>query len=195
MINTFQIFENTFHSADIRGRGYLITFWITNLIYTRKENWTSNEAVNFYIFYIASLWWCIDAKRNTWFTRGGSISAFSFLLLYWWSLCCKILLLNISLKYYSNGTLIGCIFEPVSFVVSMGNCHWKSQISNVTQNVHSWKSCGHFSMKRFPLHLWQERSFLCYGENTEFRFEWLITCPKTRKKEVKRLLTDWRTSI
>ena len=57
--NTFQIFENTFHSAALRGRVYLITFWITYLNHTRKENWTSREAVHFYVFYIASLWWCI----------------------------------------------------------------------------------------------------------------------------------------
>ena len=38
--------------------GYLITFWIKYLNHTRKENYTSREAVHFYVFYIASFWWC-----------------------------------------------------------------------------------------------------------------------------------------
>ena len=84
---------------------------------------------------------------------------------------------NFSLKYYSNSTLNSCVFEPVSFGVVIGNSHWKSQISNTTQNMRLWKSCGHSWMKRFPLHLWQKISFLCNGEDTKFRFEWSITCP------------------
>ena len=56
---TFQIFANTFHSAALCDTGYLITFWIKYLNHTRKENWTSRESVHFYVFYIASLWWCI----------------------------------------------------------------------------------------------------------------------------------------
>ena len=109
-----------------------------------------------------------------------SIFAFLLSLGYYWGLYCEILHLNFFLKHYSNGTLNGCVFEPVS---------------NVTQNVRSWKSCGHSSMKRFPIHLWQERSFLCNGEDTKFRFEWLITCPQTKKKGVKRLLRGRNTSI
>ena len=137
----------------------------------------------------------IDAKRHIWFTERARVFALLLLLLYYWGLCCEILLLNFSLKYYSNGTLNGCVFEPVSVGVVMRNSHWKSQISSVIQNVRSWKSCGHSSMKRFPLHLWQERSFLCNVEDTKFRFEWLITCPHTRKKGVKRLVRDHNTSI
>ena len=137
----------------------------------------------------------IDAKRQIWFMERASIFAFLLLLLFYWGLCCEILQLSFSLKYYSNGTLNDCAFEPVSVGVVMGNSHWKSQISNVTQNVRSWKSCGHSSMKRFLLLLWQERSFLCNGEDTKFRFEWLITCPQTKKKGVKRLLRGRNTSI
>ena len=77
----------------------------------------------------------------------------------------------------------------------MGNSHWKIQISNVTQSVRSWKSCGHSSMKKFPLHLWQERSFLCNGEDTKFRFGWLNTCPQIRKKGVKWLMRGQNTGI
>ena len=137
----------------------------------------------------------IDAKRQIWFMERASIFAFLLLLLFYWGLCCEILQLSFSLKYNSNGTLNDCAFESVSVGVVMGNSHWKSQISNVTRNVRSWKSCGHSSMKRFPIHLWQERSFLCNGEDTKFRFEWLITCPQTKKKGVKRLLRGRNTSI
>ena len=137
----------------------------------------------------------IDVKRHIWFTRRASIFAFFLLLLYYWGLSCEILQLNFSLKCYSNGTLNGCVFEPVRFGVVMGNSHWKSQISNLTQYVRSWTFCGHSSMKRFPLHPWQERSFLCNGEDTKFRFELLITCPQTRKKGVKRLVRGQNTSI
>ena len=63
--------------------------------------------------------------------------AFLLLLLYYWGLCCEILDMNFSLKYYSNGTLNDCVFELVSFGVVMGNSYWKSQISNVTLNVRS----------------------------------------------------------
>ena len=136
----------------------------------------------------------IDATRHIWFTGRASIFAFLLLLLYYWGLCCEILQLNFSLKYYSNGTLNGCVFEPVSFGVVMGNNHWKNQISNVTQNVRSWKSCTHSSMKRYPLHLWQERSFLCKGYDTKCRFDWIITCPHSRKKGVKRLVRGRNTS-
>ena len=136
-----------------------------------------------------------DAKRHVWFTGRASIFAFLLLLLIFWGLCCAISQLNFSLKYYSNGSLNGCIFEPVSFGVVMGNGHWKSQISNVTQNVHSWKCCGHSSRKRFLLPLWQERSLLCNGEDTKFHFEWLITCLQTTKNGVKRLVTGRNTSI
>ena len=86
-------------------------------------------------------------------------------------------------------------FWASKFWICDGNSHWKSQISNVTQNVRSWKPCGHLSMKRFPLHLWQERLFLCNGEDTKFRFQWLITCPQTRKKGIKRLVKGRNTSI
>ena len=186
MINTFQIFANTFHSAALRGRGYLITFWITYLNHTRKENWTSREAVHFYVFYIASLWWCIVhwcKETHLIYGEGKYICllVITFVLL-------GILQLNFSLKYYSNGTLNDCVFELVSFGVVMGNSYWKSQISNVTLNVRSWKSCGHSSMKIFPLHLWQEISFLCNVEDTKFRFEWLITFPPNQKK---RELNGW----
>ena len=124
----------------------------------------------------------IDAKRYIWFTGRASIFAFLLLLLHYWDLCCEILQLNFSLKYYSNGTLNHCVLEPVSYGVVIGNSHWKNQILNVIQNVRSGKSCGHSSMKRLPLHLLQERSFLCNGEDTKFRFEWLITCPPNQKK-------------
>ena len=134
----------------------------------------------------------IDAKRHIWFTGSASIFAFLLLLLYYCALCCEILQLIFSLEYYSNGTLNGCGFEPVSVGVVVGNSHWKNQISSVTQNVRSWKSCGYSSVKRFPLHLWQERSFLCNGENTNFRFEWLITCPQTGKRELNGW---WGTKI
>ena len=130
----------------------------------------------------------IDAKRHIWFTGTASIFAFLLLLLFYWGLCCEILLLHFSLKYYSNGTINYCVFDPLSSGVVIGNSHWKSQISNVTQNVCSWKSYGHSSLKRFPLHPWQERSFLCNGEGTKFCFEWLITCPQTAKKAVKQLM-------
>ena len=136
-----------------------------------------------------------DAKRHIWFAGRASIFAFLLLLLYCWGLCCEILKLNFSLKYYSNGTLNVCAFEAVNFGVVMGNSHWKNQISNVAQNVRWWKSCGHSSKKRFPLHLWQARSFLCKEEDTKFRFEWLITCPQTREKGVKRLVRGWNTSV
>ena len=124
----------------------------------------------------------IDAKRHIWFTGRASIFAFLLLLLYYWGLCCEILQLNFSLKYYSNGTLNDCVLEPVIYGVVIGNSPWKKQILNVIQNLRSWKSCGHSSMKRFPLHLLQEISFLCNGEGTKFRFEWLITCPPNQKK-------------
>ena len=124
----------------------------------------------------------IDAKRHIWFTGRVAIFAFLLLLLHYWGLCCEILQLNFSQKYYSNGALNGCVFEPVSFGVVKEKSHWKSQISNTTQNVRLWKSGSHSSMKKLPLHLWQERSFLCNGKDTKFPFEWSITCPQTRKK-------------
>ena len=126
VIKTFQIFANTFHSAALRDRGYLITFWITYLNHTRKENWTSRESVHFYVFYIASLWWCIVhwCKETHLFTGRASIFAFLLLLLHYWGLCCAILQLNFSLKYYSNDTMNDCVFELVRFGVVMGNSHW-----------------------------------------------------------------------
>ena len=170
MISTFEIFTKTFHSAALCGWGYPITFWITYLNHTRTENLTSVEIAHFYVFYIAVSGGAlsIGTKRHIWFTGRASIFAFLLLLLYYWRLCSEILHLKFSLKDYSNGTLNGFVFEPVI---------WKSQISNVTQNVRSWKSCGHSSMKRFPLHRWRERSFLCNGEDTKFCFQGLITCP------------------
>ena len=45
-----------------------------------------------------------------------------------------------------------------------------------------------FLDEKISLHLWQEISFLCNGEDTKFCFEWLITCPQIRKKGVKRLV-------
>ena len=77
----------------------------------------------------------IDAKRHIWFTGRASIFAFLLLLLYYWGLYCGIMQLNFSLKHYSNGTLNDCVFESVNFWVVMGNSNWKSQISNITQNV------------------------------------------------------------
>ena len=183
------MFANNFHSAALRGKGYL-----TYLNHTRKENWTSREAVHFDVFYIASLWWCtVHWCKETYliYREGKHIC----LLVYYWGLCCEILQLNFSQRYYSNVTWNGCVFEPVSFGVVMGNNHWKSQISSVTQNLRSRKPCGHSSMKIFPLHLWQERSFQCNGEDTKFRFEWLIPCLQTRKKGVKRLVRGRNTSI
>ena len=97
----------------------------------------------------------IDAKRHIWFTGRVGLFAFFLLFSYYGSLWCEVLQLNLSLKYYSNGTLNGFL-RPVHFGDIMGKSHWKSQISNTTQKVHSWKSCGHSSMKRFPLPLWQE---------------------------------------
>ena len=123
---TFQIFANTFHSAALCDTGYLITFWITYLNHTRKENWTSRESVHFMFFILRVFGGAlsIDAKRHILFTGRASIFAFLLLLLHYWGLCCEILQLNFFLKYYSNGTLNDCVFERVSFRVVMGNSHW-----------------------------------------------------------------------
>ena len=73
--------------------------------------------------------------------------------------------------------------------------------------LHFWASkfwrCENFAFVKILLSSLDEkifpspvtRFFLCNGENTKFRFEWLITCPQTRKKEVKRLVRSWNTSI
>ena len=75
----------------------------------------------FFILQVSDSALSIDAKRHIWFTERASIFAFLLLLLYYWGLCCEILQLNFSLKYYPNGTLNGCVFEPVRFGVVMGN--------------------------------------------------------------------------
>ena len=179
------------------ARGYLITFWITYLNHPKKENWTSREAVHFYVFYIASLWWrIVHWCKETYLIYGDGkhicLLVITFVLL--GSLLrdfAAAFLPKILFKWYNK---LLC-FDPLSSEVVIGNSHWKSQISNVTQNVCSWKSYGHSSLKRFPLHPWQERSFLCNGEGTKFRFEWLITCPQTAKKAVKQLMGGRNTSI
>ena len=75
-------------------------------------------------------------------------------------------------------------------------CFWASNFSSCNWEFgRLWKSCGHSSLKRFPLHLWQERSFLCNGEDTKFCFERLITCYQTRKKGIKRLVEGRNSSI
>ena len=149
----------------------------------------------FFILQVSDGALSIDAKRHIWFAGRASILTFLLSLLHYWGFCFEILQLNFSLKYYLNGTSNGCVFEPVSFEVVMGNSYWKSQISNVSQNVLSLKYCGHSSTKRFPLQLWQEISFVCNGEDRKFRFEWLITCLKTRKKGVKWLVRGRNTII
>ena len=197
MINTFQIFANTFHSASLRGRGYLITFWITYLNHTRKGNWTSKEAVQFYGFYVASLWWCIvHWCKETHLIYGGGgkhiyLLVITFVLLgpLLWDFAAEFLP-KILFKWYLEWL---CFWASTLWSCN-GEDHWWSQISNDTQNVPSWKSCGHSSMKRFPLHPWQERSLLCKWGDTKFRFEWLITCLQTRKKRVKRLVRGRNTS-
>ena len=163
MINTFQIFANTFHSASLRGRGYLITFWITYLNHTRKDNWTSREAVHFYVFCIASLWWCIvHWYKETHLIYGEDkhfcLLVITFVLL---GLCFKILQLNFSLKYYSNGTLNGCVFEPGNFGIATGKARFQT-----THKIYVHENLVVIS----PFHLWQERSFLCNGEDTKFLF-------------------------
>ena len=52
------------------------------------------------------------------------------------------------------------------------------------------------SMKLFPLHLWQERSFLCNGEDTKLRF-WVINymLPNQKKRGFKRLVRGQNASI
>ena len=122
----------------------------------------------------------IDAKRHIWFTGRADIFTFLLLLLHYWDLCYDILRLNFSLKYYSNSTLTGYVFESVSFGIVMRSRHWKSQISSTTLNVHLWKSCDHSSMKRFPPHLWQERYNISF---------WMTSyMPQSQQK---RVLKDW----
>ena len=195
VINTIQIFANTFHSAAVHSRGYLIKFWMIFTLEKRIDLPGKLLTFMFFISRVSGGALSIDAKRHIWFTRRAGIFASLLLLLYYWGLCCEILQLNFSLKYYSHGTLNVCTFKPVRFGVVMGKSHWKNLISNTKQNVRSWKSCGHSSMKSFPLHLWQERFFLCIGEDTKFCFEWLITCAQTRKKWIKWLVRGRNASI
>ena len=153
--NTFQIFANTFHSAAVRGRGYLITFWITYLNHTRKENWAYREAVYFYVFYIASLWWCIvrwRKKTHLIYGEGKHICLLiiTFVLL---GLCCEILQLNFSLKYYSNDTLNHCVFEPVSFGFVMGIATGKARFQT------SHKMYVHESL--MVISRWKDSPFTC----------------------------------
>ena len=100
----------------------------------------------------------IDAKRHIWFTGTRGLFAFFLSVSYYRSFCCEVLQLNLSLKYYSNGTL---------------NKFWrynrKKPLENPDFKHHTksalGKTCNHSSMKRFPLRLWQEIYFLCNGES------------------------------
>ena len=197
MINTFQTFANTFHCAALCGRVCLIISWITYLNHTRKENCIFSEGVHFYVFYIASLWWCIVywcKETHLIYGKGKHtyllVITFALLRLLLWDFAAEFLP-KILFKWY----LEWLCFWASKFWSVIGNSYWKSQISNVSQNVLSLKSCGHSSTKRFSLQPWQEISFVCNGEDRKFRFEWLITCLKTRKKGLKRLVRGRNTII
>ena len=170
---------------------------ILNEYQTSKENWPSRESVYFYVFYIVSLWRCIVhwcKETHLIYGEGRFISLLFITFVLSKPLLCSFaaeLISNILYKWY----LEWLFFEPVHFGDIMCKSHWKSQFSNTTQKVRSWKSCGRSLMKRFPLPLWQEIYFPCIGEDTKFCFEWLITCPQTRKKGVKRLVRRRNASI
>ena len=131
---------------------------ILNEFQTSKENWSSGESVYFYVFYSASRWRCIVhwCKETHLIYGEGRFICLLFITFVLW----KPLLWGFAAEFISKilfkWHLEWLFFRPVHFGDIMGKSHWKSQISNTTQKVHSWKSCGHSSMKRFPFPLWQE---------------------------------------
>ena len=161
----------------VHGRSYLITWssWISH--YKRELTCQRSCSLLCFLYRVSGCGLFIDARRYIWFIGRACIFAFLLLVLYSWGLSCEIWQLNFSLKYYSNGALNDRIFEVVNFGFVIDSNQWKSQIPNTTQNVRFWKSCSHSSMKRFPVNLWQDRSFLCNWEDTNFCFERFIACP------------------
>ena len=109
-----------------------------------------------------------------------SIFAFLLLLAYYWGLYCEILQLNFFLKHYSNGSLNGCVFEP----------DFKRYTKCTFMKIF-WS----FLDEKIPPPLMTGKIVSVQWRGHKFRFEWLITCPQTRKKGVKRLVRGRNTSI
>ena len=83
-----------------------------------------------------------------------------------------------SLNFLNNASRFGETFKVFDFLNHITNSQLQRIPVAMVENV-SQLFCFDLSS---PLYLWQERSFLCNGEDKKFRFQWLITCPQTRKK-------------